>query len=1479
MKKHKLNKGFIGLLIFIFLFGSIVPVGLTEPAAAEESTVTYSADELADKAVEFINGKFVSGEGIDGYTAYILTIAGEDLTSGQWIRDGKSLKREIQDLTDLVGDDVNLISYITATQNNDGSFGPYANMYGTRTALQALAVTRGDLEPESAAAIRVNDAITNAVNYFKALGYQDGELTYEAAGWDFDYRCVEALVAAGEDISEVGDWVYDGLSLGETVISSATAAAADSANLSAADLAKELSALYAAAPESAEVIADLADAIKGKAGTVSGQVYFGSSIYDNTVVLTALGRTGTLSGIDEEGALAYINSFKTVVNDYYGNSIGIAWGGWEPKEADLTAQILTALSFFDGAHDNESQVYPDIQGGLAYLRSVQDANTAAVKVQWDSTAATAEALIALKSLGEVYTGSESAWVLDSQTKTIAQLLLAVNAWDDTSRTDRLSGILAGRQKISEPGQGSFEDSVYSDMWAYIALGEAGKIADINTTDAVTYILSKQSTTEAVYGGSWGESFFGTYYEDVLSSIQAVRALGYFPEADTNPTVEEAVYNGLNYLIRVQQDDDSVFYVWDDAAVDTAELIVMLRETGCDPEGDHWTKTSGATRVNPVSYLLTGTFNEDDGSFGSSQNIGSAAAVLYGCIAMENADIVGTVENGLKYLNDQYLDDGTDENDTYLLEQYGGERASIALSLASQDIASGQWSRGGDTLADRIIAKAAGVTEADTVIDTAKALVSLSGMTGENAALQRSRLVGMIATKQLEDGNFSDGEIYNEMWPYLALTLADGWDMLAAEKRAAARDWLIDAQTEVDPDKGSWMHSFGVDTVSSAQAIYVLTHFPEANTEASATWQAVQDGLTWLKSKQLETGAINGSPGWDIPVVDTAEAVLAVLAAGGNPAGPEWIQDGNSLIDHLLLQECQNSDGSFGDKESYAGNVGSTVPALLALLEYNDSFSWVDFSTVNVAYDTGDNDDPTTPGGSNPGTTPEEEFEVEIAIVGKEGVQKPILGRDEVTVNEDSEYGLTVLGALDATGKEYDLGFIESGGKVESIEGELNSGMNGWMYKVNDRPGTGPAAYASVDEGDRIIWWYSDSMNSTGPEWEDIPLEDGTKANTQSDLDNAELSDDARETLDKIEETLGLKDGEELGPLGQAAIAVIVLDNDRTMAWGERKEIKTRLAGNVVDLSQTVSSSKDVTVTDSLNEIALEIPSGALDSNTKLTIQENSLSGDAEKVVPTGFRAVSSVYSFGPDGTVFDTPAILRIRVAIPPQVKPENLALAWYDTDKKQWVSIPAVYDAQNGVMAVRVEHFTDFAVFGREAARKFADVTADTYSWAYRSIETLAGAGIINGTSEKNFEPARSITRAELVALMARTLGLKQDVSEFAEFKDVPSNKWYAAEVTAAVQAGLIKGYGDGRFGPDDMITREQLAVIIANAMELEAEGAQLSFSDRDNVSSWAADGIAAAAGQGLVTGFPAGDFRPRGQATRAQCAVVIHRMLELNW
>lgn len=1070
-------------LMAFFLMACFSFLLIAGQAGAEEGTTLYSAGEMAARAVEFINQKYLAGGLVDGYSAYVLTLVGEDLDSQKWTRNGRTLKSEIEILADLLGDNNSLITYITGTQNSDGTFGPYANEYGTRVPLQALALVRDDTVGKDVYD-RVEESISRAVNYFKA-NYRNGNLTYEADSFTFDYRCIEALAAAGEDLA-ADDWVYGGVSLKDRVIDSASQAAgavnSDPSVLDAVYLAKQLSALYAVEPHSPDV-GVLAEAIWLKQGE-DGK--FGNTIYDHVAVLTALGRAGQLDGIDQVKALGYINSpeHKRDHYDMWGHKVGTAWGStWDGsfhEEADLTAQVITALSYFDGAHEEGSEVYSTIQEGLAFLADVQDPDTAGIRAEWDSTYATAETLIALKTLGKTYdeyAGSGSTWVKRSRTKTIAQCLLAMNGWNDEGRRDRLAGLLIGRQIKDGPGAGSFENSVYSDMWAYIALGEAGKLDGIDVNAARSYILSKQGED-----GSWGESFpdehgNSMYYPDFLSTVQAIRALYYLPGADSDEEIRAAVDRAVTYLKGLQQDDGGVYNTWEDPAVDNSELIITLRHIGRDPEGEEWTRRAeDGKNVNPVSYLMTRVMNED-GSFGTVKNIFGAAEALYAYHLQREVDIIETVRNAVRYLADQYASDDV----THLYGQFGGYRAPLALTLAGENLAEGRWVKDGESLVSRILSGSRALDDTSSVTDLAKSLIAVCGL-GGGYEDERDRLISLIVAKQSEKGNFADGEIYNEMLPYLALTLADGWSSLDENKREQAVNWLVNAQTKEGAEKGSWQHSWGVDTVSTAQAVVVLSTFDQARNEGTPVYRAVQDGLAWLKSKQDDSGRICGSP-FDDPVVDTAETVLAVLAAGQNPNGDCWSVNGNSLIDYLLLRSNQKDDGSIGDVESgYSCNVGSTVPALLALLQYNQVFGWVDFvpgvELPGQNNGEGGRQDAGSGSGSSSSPPASDSCTVQIAVCGMNG--EWILKGVTVTVTRAGRWGLTALGALDATG----LSYSAAGGFVSSIEGQANSGMSGWMYKVNGVVPAVSAADWSVREGDKVIWWYSKDPYSSGPNWGD-----------------------------------------------------------------------------------------------------------------------------------------------------------------------------------------------------------------------------------------------------------------------------------------------------------------------------------------------------------------------------------------------------------
>ncbi|ADL07128.1 S-layer homology domain-containing protein [Thermosediminibacter oceani] len=613
---YKIKKRLVALILVFGLLLSISIDGqvLTTALAASGS---YTADQLAEKAVEFINSKFKSGEKVDGYTAYVLALAGEDLSSEKWTRNDLSLKEEIQKSADLLGNQNSLITYILATQNVDGSFGPYANEYGTKASLQALAMVKGDL-PEGDISKQVQEAINKAIDYFKGR-YMKGSLAYDAQGFNFDYRCVEALADASEDLS---GWVYGDKSLKNIVIESAEAAADDAAVLDAVYLAKELTALYAVEPQS-DKIATLAQAIADKKNTDGDSIWFGNSIYDDVMVLTALGKADKLSLIDRQKAFNYLEKFKHEHKDAWGKPAGAAWGDFEDEEPDLTAQVITALSYFEEARDTGSDVYKAIEEGLAYLKDIQDADTAAIKARFDNTFATAETLIALKSLGkkyEDYAGAGSGWVKRSGTKTIAQHLLALSRMGDEDRVNRLVNLLTERHSSN-----GFDNSVYTDFWAYIALGEAGKIKEINAEEAKSYILGKQSDE-----GSWGEKWGDAFYPDFMSTAQAIRALTYL-SASGDTKVQNAIEKGLAYLKRQLQPDGSVYITQpfpDDPVVDTAEVIVTLKKLGVDPK--EWKSGQGLT---PVDYMMQKALNSD-GSFGSVKNILGAAEALHAFILLK-----------------------------------------------------------------------------------------------------------------------------------------------------------------------------------------------------------------------------------------------------------------------------------------------------------------------------------------------------------------------------------------------------------------------------------------------------------------------------------------------------------------------------------------------------------------------------------------------------------------------------------------------------------------------------------------------------------------------------------------------------------------------------------------------------------------------------------------------------------------------------
>ena len=179
---------------------------------------------------------------------------------------------------------------------------------------------------------------------------------------------------------------------------------------------------------------------------------------------------------------------------------------------------------------------------------------------------------------------------------------------------------------------------------------------------------------------------------------------------------------------------------------------------------------------------------------------------------------------------------------------------------------------------------------------------------------------------------------------------------------------------------------------------------------------------------------------------------------------------------------------------------------------------------------------------------------------------------------------------------------------------------------------------------------------------------------------------------------------------------------------------------------------------------------------------------------------------------------------------------------------------------------------------RFFEDVTiAD---WFYDDVMFVCGRGVMQGVSDTRFGPHLTATRAMMATILWRMEGSPAPTAE-ARFTDVRSGQWYSEAVAWTAQSGVYTGYADGSFRPNDSITREQLAAILYRYAKYKGVDVSvgedtniLSYADAAEISDYAFPAMQWACGAGVMQGSN-GNLLPRGRATRAQIAAMLHRYL----
>ncbi|MEL7566951.1 MAG: S-layer homology domain-containing protein [Dehalobacterium sp.] len=284
-----------------------------------------------------------------------------------------------------------------------------------------------------------------------------------------------------------------------------------------------------------------------------------------------------------------------------------------------------------------------------------------------------------------------------------------------------------------------------------------------------------------------------------------------------------------------------------------------------------------------------------------------------------------------------------------------------------------------------------------------------------------------------------------------------------------------------------------------------------------------------------------------------------------------------------------------------------------------------------------------------------------------------------------------------------------------------------------------------------------------------------------------------------------------------------------------------------------------------------IPAGALQGTSKIKIQITKVTTPPE--VPDELRLLGDVFEFSVgEAGQYNFAEAVSLKITFDPSAldADETPAIYYYDESQKTWVYIGGV--VSGSVVTVQVDHFTQYAVMaGKKKLNMLNDIAGH---WAEDYIKRLVSLEAINGYPDGSFKPNGRITRAEFATVLVKAFQLELQQSE--NFEDTTGH-WAENYISTAVSHGIARGYSVG-FGPDDPVTREQMAVMIAEGVNLTFQAQETNFTDSEKISSWAWEAVTAVTEKGIMKGYPNNTFQPQGYGTRAEAVTVILKALDTS-
>ncbi|MCM3041479.1 DUF4855 domain-containing protein [Paenibacillus motobuensis] len=393
---------------------------------------------------------------------------------------------------------------------------------------------------------------------------------------------------------------------------------------------------------------------------------------------------------------------------------------------------------------------------------------------------------------------------------------------------------------------------------------------------------------------------------------------------------------------------------------------------------------------------------------------------------------------------------------------------------------------------------------------------------------------------------------------------------------------------------------------------------------------------------------------------------------------------------------------------------------------------------------------------------------------------------------------------------------------------------------------------------------------------------------------------------------------ELKPQADGSVRAVIstkLDSDEKTAVGTMSEqdLQKAMAEVKADADGKLNITLEMNSIGDAANYALDLPASFFSEHRNLSIKVNTpkasvvLSGQMfDKPADLGKQMRLIIGEGNRQSLSKSAQAQVGSRPLIVLEVKMDGKSMAWKNEKAPVAMTIPYVrantelasglgilsinnqgvvniipgasYSDASKEIRFQVSQTGTYGVFSERSAVQFTDL--GKHAWAQEAIEQLAALGIVKGTSAATFSPTEQVSRADFIVMLVRALDLKADGS--GAFTDVQSQDYYYDAVSIAKQLGVVTGVDGDKFAPQGKITRQDMMVMAARAIQA-AKGQEISgnlaslegFKDTGAVADYAASHIAGMVEQGLIQG-DRDRIKAREQATRAEAAVFLHRLLD---